>query len=47
VIQEKSAILWEMTVFVILSKKVHINMSPILRYGKKKIRTMRAVYGDG
>jgi hypothetical protein len=34
VIQEKSAILWEMIVCVILSKKVHINMGPILNgYG--------------
>jgi len=30
VIQEESAILWEMTVFVILSKKVQMNMGPIL-----------------
>ena len=30
VIQEESAILWEMTVCVILSKKVHTNMGPIL-----------------
>jgi len=30
VIQEKSAILWEMIVCVILSKKVHMNMGPIL-----------------
>jgi len=30
VIQEESAILWEMIVCVILSKKVHINMGPIL-----------------
>ena len=30
VIQEESAILWEMTVCVILSKKVHMNMGPIL-----------------
>ena len=29
-IQEESAILWEMIVCVILSKKVHINMCPIL-----------------
>ena len=29
VIQEESAILWEMIVCVILSKKVHINMYPI------------------
>ena len=29
VIQEESAILWEMIVCVILSKKVHINMCPI------------------
>ena len=34
VIQEESAILWEMTVCVILSKKVHMNMVPILNgYG--------------
>ena len=30
VIQEESAILWEMIVCLILSKKVHINMGPIL-----------------
>jgi len=30
VIQEESAILWEMIECVILSKKVHINMCPIL-----------------
>ena len=30
VIQEGSAILWEMIVCVILSKKVHMNMGPIL-----------------
>jgi len=30
VIQEKSAILWEMIVCVILSIKVHTNMGPIL-----------------
>jgi hypothetical protein len=29
VIQEESAILWEMIVCVIISKKVHINMCPI------------------
>jgi hypothetical protein len=29
VIQEESAIIWEMIVCVILSKKVHINMCPI------------------
>ena len=29
VIQEESAILWEMIVCVILSKKVHMNMCPI------------------
>ena len=28
--QEESAILWEMIVCVILSKKVHKNMGPIL-----------------
>ena len=30
VIHEESAILWEMIVCVILSKKVHMNMGPIL-----------------
>jgi hypothetical protein len=30
VIQEESALLWEMIVWVILSKKVHKNMCPIL-----------------
>jgi len=30
VIQEESAILWEMIVCVILSKKVDVNMGPIL-----------------
>ena len=30
VIQEESAILWEMIVCVILSKKVHMNMGPNL-----------------
>ena len=30
VIQEESAILWEMIVCVILNKKVHMNMGPIL-----------------
>jgi len=30
VIQEESAILWEMTVCVILRKKVYMNMGPIL-----------------
>jgi len=30
VIQEESAILWEMIVCVILSKKVHMDMGPIL-----------------
>ena len=29
-IQEESAILWEMIVCVILSKNVHMNMDPIL-----------------
>ena len=34
VIHEESAKLWEMIVCVILSKKVHINMGPILHgYG--------------
>jgi hypothetical protein len=31
VIQEGSAMLWEMIVCVILSKKVHMNMGPILK----------------
>jgi hypothetical protein len=30
VIQEESALLWKMAVWVILSKKVHTNMGPIL-----------------
>jgi len=30
VIQEESAVLWETIVFVILSKKVRMNMGPIL-----------------
>ena len=34
VIQEESALLWEMIVWMILSKKVHTNMGPILNgYG--------------
>ena len=34
VIQEESALLWEMIVWVILSKKVHTNLGPILNgYG--------------
>ena len=34
VIQEESALLWEMIVWVILSKEVHTNMGPILNaYG--------------
>ena len=34
VIQEESALLWEMIVWVILRKKVHMNMGPILNgYG--------------
>ena len=34
VIQEESALLWKMIVWVILSKKVHMNMGPILNgYG--------------
>ena len=34
VIQEESALLWEMIAWVILSKKVHTNMGPILNgYG--------------
>ena len=42
--QEESAILSEIIVCVILSKKVHMNMGLILNgyrdYGKKKIRTI-------
>jgi hypothetical protein len=42
VIQKESAILREMTVCVILSKKVHMDVGPILNgyqdYGKKKYR---------
>jgi hypothetical protein len=30
VIQEESAVFWEMIVCVVLSKKVHTNMGPIL-----------------
>ena len=34
VIQEESALLWEMIVWVILSKKIHTDMGPILNgYG--------------
>ena len=34
VIQEESALLWEMILWVILSNKVHTNMGPILNgYG--------------
>jgi hypothetical protein len=34
VIQEESALLWEMIVWVILSENVHTNMGPILNgYG--------------
>jgi hypothetical protein len=44
VIQEESAILWEIIVCVILGKKVHMNMGPILNgyrdYGKKTIWTI-------
>ena len=47
VIQEESATLWEMTVCVILSKKVHMNMGPILNgyrdMVKKKIRNILRV----
>jgi hypothetical protein len=46
-IQEESAILWEMIVCVILNKKVHMNIGPILKgyrdYGKKKIRTISVI----
>jgi len=44
VIQEESAILWEMIVCVILSKKSLYehgsDFEQLLRYGKKKIRTI-------
>ena len=44
VIQEESAILWEMIVCVILSKKVHnehgSDFERLPRYGKKNIRTI-------
>ena len=44
VIQEESAILWEMIVCLILSKKVHnehgSDFERLPRYGKKKIRTI-------
>jgi hypothetical protein len=47
VIQEESAILWEMILCVILSKKVYMNMGSILNgyrdYGKNKIRTVSAI----
>jgi hypothetical protein len=36
VIQEESAILWELIVCVILSKKVHMNMGPILNGYRKR-----------
>jgi hypothetical protein len=46
-IQEESAILWEMIVCVILSKKVCMNMGPILNgyqdYGKKETWTISAI----
>ena len=38
VIQEESAILWEMTVCVILRKKVHMNMGPILNGYLDKVK---------
>jgi len=38
VIQEESAILWEMIVCVILSKRVHMNMSPILDGYRDKVK---------
>jgi hypothetical protein len=43
-IQEETAVLREIIVCVILSKKVHMDMGPILNgyrdYGKKKLRTV-------
>ena len=39
VIQEESAILWEMIVCVILSKKVHMNMGPILNGYRDRVKT--------
>ena len=42
-IQEESAILWEMIVCVILSKKVHMNMGPILNgYRDSALRLVAA-----
>jgi hypothetical protein len=38
VIQEETAILWEMIVCVILSKKVHVNMGPILNGYRDKVK---------
>jgi len=40
VIKEESAILWEMIVCVILSKKVHMNMGPSLN-GYREMVTRR------
>jgi amino acid permease len=37
--QEESAILWEVIVCVILSKKVHMNMGPILNGYRDNITT--------
>jgi hypothetical protein len=39
VIQEESAVLWKMIVCVILSKKVHMNMGPILNGYRDNITT--------
>jgi len=43
VIQEETAIIWEIIVCVILSKKVHMNMGPILNgYRDTEYRTTRS-----
>jgi len=38
VIQEESAILWEMIVCVILSKRVHMDMGPILNVYRNMVK---------
>ena len=38
VIQDESKILWEMIVCVILSKKVHMNMGPILNVYRDMVK---------
>jgi hypothetical protein len=43
VIQEESAILWEMIVCVVLSKKVHMNMGPILNGYQDMVKKIRTI----